>query len=59
MDQRILTLAQNLVNYSCRIQTGEKVLISYTGDSPKPLVKALIKEVYKAGGHPFIEAIDP
>lgn len=59
MDQRILTLAHNLVNYSCRIQTGENVLISYTGDSPKPLVKALIKEVYKAGGHPFIEAIDP
>lgn len=59
MDQRILTLASNLVNYSCKIQTGENVLISYTGDSPKPLVKALIKEVYKAGGHPFIEAIDP
>lgn len=59
MDQRIATLAKNLVNYSCRIQKGEKVLISYTGDSPKPLVKALIKEVYQAGGHPFIEAIDP
>lgn len=59
MDQRILTLANNLVNYSCRLQKGEKVLISYTGDSPKPLVKALIKEAYKVGAHPFVEAVDP
>lgn len=59
MDQRILTLANNLVNYSCKLQKGEKVLISYTGESPKPLVKALIKEVYKVGAHPFVEAVDP
>ncbi len=59
MDQRIATLAHNLVTYSCRVQKGENVLISYTGDSPKQLVKMLVKEVYKAGAHPFIEAIDP
>jgi aminopeptidase len=59
MDQRILTLAKNLVTYSCRLKKGEHVLISYTGESPKPLVKALIKEVYKVGAHPYIEAVDP
>lgn len=59
MDQRIATLAKNLVNYSCKIQKGENVLINYIGDSPKPLVKAIIKEVYIAGGHPFVENVDP
>lgn len=59
MDQRIQTLAKNLVNYSCKIQKGENVLINYVGDSPKPLVKAIIKEVYIAGGHPYVENVDP
>ena len=54
MDERIKTLARNLVNYSCRVKKGEKVLISCSGTHPLPLVKQLIKEVYAAGGLPFI-----
>lgn len=58
MDPRIERLAKNLVNYSCKVQPGEKVLIHYYGDTPKLLVKQLIKEVYAAGGYPFIEHTD-
>lgn len=53
MDSRIQTLAKNLVNYSCRVQKGERVLIHHIGDSTNLLAKALIKEVYNVGGIPF------
>lgn len=59
MDPRINQLAKNLVQYACRVKPGEKVQIQCVGDSPKPLVRALIKEVYEAGGHPFVELKDP
>lgn len=49
MDERIKKLAYNLVNYSCRVKKGEKVLISCSGIHPMPLVKQLIKEVYAVG----------
>lgn len=54
MDSRIQKMASILVNYSCRIKKGEKVLIECVGTSPFDLVKALIKEVYKAKGIPFV-----
>ena len=46
MDERIKTLAKQLVHHSCRLQKGEKVLISCHGVHPIPLVKALIKDVF-------------
>ena len=46
MDNRIKRLADVLVHYSCNIQKGERVLIAYDGNSAKPLVKQIIKEVY-------------
>lgn len=55
MDERLKTLAYNLVNYSCKIQEGEKVWISCNGVHPIPLVKLIIKEVYKVGGVPFVD----
>lgn len=55
MDERIKKLAYNLVNYSCRVQKGEKVLISCNGVHPLPLVKQLIKEIYAAGGLAFVD----
>lgn len=58
MDSRIKLLAKNLVNYSCKVAKGEKVLINYIGDSTRLLAKELVKEVYKAGGIPFLEATD-
>ncbi|ERT68765.1 aminopeptidase [Cetobacterium somerae] len=58
VDQRIEILAKNLVTYSCRVEKGEKVLIESIGEDSKNLVKALVKEVYAAGGHPFVTIKD-
>lgn len=52
-DPRISTLAKNLVNYSCELQKGEKILIEAIGLESE-LVKELIKEVYAVGGVPFV-----
>jgi aminopeptidase len=52
-DPRIETLARNLINYSVKLQPGEKILIENFG-LQKELVTALVKEAYKAGGHPFV-----
>lgn len=59
MDKRIEVLAKNLVNYSTTVQKGENVLIQTVGNSAQMLVKALVKEVYAAGGNPFLKFVDP
>lgn len=53
VDPRITTLAHNLINYSCRMKEGEKVLIETIG-LELPLVKELVKEAYKVGAIPFV-----
>lgn len=58
MDPRIKELADLLTDYSCDIQPGEKVLISYEGDSSKNLARQLIKNVYAKGGLPYAEIRD-
>jgi aminopeptidase len=55
MFNRINKLAKNLVNYSCEIKPGEKVLISIEGESTICLAQQIIKEVYAADGYPYIE----
>ncbi len=57
IDPRITVLAQNLIRYSCALQGGEKVLIENTGFEA-PLVKELVKEVYRIGGLPFVSLKD-
>ncbi len=52
-DSRIQLLAKNLINYSVRLQKGEKVLIENFGIQPE-LVKALVEEAYEVGGVPFV-----
>lgn len=52
-DQRVNQLARNLVQYSTHVKPGEKVLIEAIG-LEIPLVKALIEEIYKAQGIPFL-----
>lgn len=59
MDNRITTLAENLVNYSCQVKSGDKVYVHYTGDSTRPLAKEIVKKVYEAGGVPFVHFTDP
>lgn len=54
-DGRINKLAESLVNYSCKVKKNENVLIKVYGESEEyNLVIALIKEIYKAGGNPFV-----
>lgn len=58
LDPRIKTLAKNLINYSCSLQPGEKVLIECTGLETE-LVTALIDEAYQAGALPFVQINEP
>ena len=58
MDPRINKLSKLLVEYSCKIKEGDKVLISYEGECCKPLAKQLIRDVYAAGGRPYAEIRD-
>ncbi len=53
-DPRIEQLANLLVNYSCKVQPGERVLIESHGDQQDDFVKALIRKVYEAGASPFL-----
>ena len=53
MDQRIKELAKNLIGYSTNLQKGEKILIEMY-DEALPLTTALIEEVYRVGGIPFV-----
>ncbi|MDR2088921.1 MAG: aminopeptidase [Clostridiales Family XIII bacterium] len=58
MDERLNKLSRALVGYSCDVQKGEKVLVSYEGAACKPLIRRLIKDIYGAGGLPFAEIRD-
>lgn len=53
IDQRITSLAHTLINYSCRLQAGEKILIECTG-LELPLVQELIKQTYAVQALPFV-----
>jgi len=54
VDARVLKLADGLVNFSCKVQKGENVLI-HTIDGDDALIEALIKAVYQAGGNAFVD----
>jgi aminopeptidase len=58
MDSRIEKLAKTLVNYSCNLKEGEKVLIEVTGQSAFGLVKEIIKECYKVKAIPYVNIND-
>lgn len=58
MDSRIKKLAELLVDYSCDVQKGEKVLIDYEGDCCRDLVRQIVKNVYAKGGMPYVEIKD-
>ncbi|MDD3654847.1 MAG: aminopeptidase [Desulfotomaculaceae bacterium] len=57
VDERVRILAKNLVYYSCEVKDGEKVLIEAVG-LELPLFKELVREVYRAGGEPFVTIKD-
>ena len=54
MDSRISKLAKLLVNFSVKLQKGEKVLIDFEGMEVRPLIKEIIKETYAVGAYPYV-----
>jgi aminopeptidase len=58
MDERIQTLAHNLVNYSMAVKKGDKVYVHYIGQSTRDLARQLMKEIYQVGGIPFLHYTD-
>lgn len=58
MDSRITQLAERLVTYSCKVKENEKVLIQVFGNDAKDLVRAIVKEVYKAKAFPFVRFVN-
>lgn len=59
MDPRIQQLADTLINFSVKAQSGDKVLIEGRGQSCRPLIQAIIRECIKVGALPFVEISDP
>ena len=58
MDERIKSLAKNLVEYSCEVHKGEKVLIQVSGESTKLLARQLVKEIHSKEALPFVSILD-
>ncbi|MBO7156213.1 MAG: aminopeptidase [Clostridia bacterium] len=56
-DPRIQKLAYNLINYSCSLKKGEKILIEAFGIE-NALVKACVEEARKIGAYPFVTLRD-
>ena len=52
-DKRLNVLARNLVNYSCEVKPGDRVLVESKGTATSGLVEEIIHEVAGAGGIPF------
>lgn len=59
MDERLKKLARNLVRYSVSVGKDDKVYIHYIGQSTEDLARLLVKEVYEAGGIPFVHYTEP
>ncbi len=57
LDDRLKKLASLLVNYSCQLQKGEKILIEATEVDPD-FVCEIVDEVYRVGGVPFVKLYD-
>jgi aminopeptidase len=57
-DSRFTTLAKGLVNYSCRLKKGEKILIDASGVDYQ-LINEIIKEVYRIGAYPIVTMVEP
>ena len=53
-DPRFEKLAKLLINYSCRVQAGELVIIHVRTDVPTEMVGLLVKAVSKCGGIPIV-----
>ena len=58
MDERLINLSNTIVNYSVKVKENDRVLIQYESNKCNPLIKCLIKDIYKNKGIPFVKLID-
>lgn len=58
MDSRIEKLSKTIVDYSISVKENDRVLIQYENSECKPLVKCLIKDIYKNKGIPYVRLFD-
>lgn len=58
MDERLKKLSKQIVNYSVKVKDGDRVLIQYESNMCNPLIKCLIKDIYKNNGIPFVKLLD-
>jgi len=58
MDERLRKLSNTIVNYSIKVKEDDRVLIQYESSKCNPLIKCLIKDIYKNKGIPFVKLID-
>ncbi|MCG9479050.1 MAG: aminopeptidase [Actinomycetia bacterium] len=57
-DRRINKLAKNLVEYSCQVKKGQRVMVECVGNSALPLVRALIARIYESGAEPHVNLLN-
>lgn len=53
-----MKLSNTIVNYSIKVSENDRVLIQYESDECNPLIKCLIKDIYKNKGIPSVKLID-
>ena len=58
MDERLKKLSNTIVNYSIKVKENDRVLIQYESSKCNPLIKCLIKDIYKNKGIPFVKLLD-
>ena len=58
MDERLKKLSNTIVNYSIDVKENDRVLIQYENSICNPLIKCLIKDIYKNKGIPFVKLVD-
>ena len=58
MDERLKKLSNTIVNYSIEVKENDRVLIQYENSECKPLIKCLIKDIYKNKGIPSVRLCD-
>ena len=59
MDEKIKKLSYTIVNYSLKLEKGNKVLITSRTNKPILLIKNLIKDINEVGAIPFVEIKEP
>ena len=58
MDEKLKKLSQTIVNYSVSVKEKDRVLIQYESKECNPLIKYLIKDIYKNKAIPSVQLID-